>query len=292
MRPGAFSATLGVVLVVSMLPTGWVSPWSSRAAELVGLPLVPLGDGLRAVRSWLVPSAERVLTGQEAELLEDQARQLRQQRDEARLQARDLERRLARYEGEDPSRVRGVRFLDARIVGTTPFPSGENWYRINAGAARGVMPGAQIVVRKDVLLGHVVPPTGGEGGRTVSLVRPLTSTQTSRFQGRILFGSEDDMLAGELGSVEGFLTPDGTGWTTTVTERDGAAVRPGHQVEIVDDTLGDALAFRVGRVESVQPDPGNPLWLRVRVEPLADLDDLREIEVRIPVVETIEETGS
>jgi cell shape-determining protein MreC len=197
MRPGPFGVALGVVLVVSMLPVAWIAPWTHRASELVGLPLVPLGDGWTAVRHWLVRPSDKVVSSADALLLEDENRLLRTELNQSREEVRELRRQLELYQGEEIAPGRRVRFLDARVVGSEPHASGELLFRINAGSARGVEPGTQVVTRRNVLLGEIVEVAAGGTGRTVSYVRPLTSLQSGRFEGRILRDGESDVHARE-----------------------------------------------------------------------------------------------
>ena len=194
MRPGPFGVALGVVLVVSLLPAAWIAPWTHRASELVGLPLVPLGDGWMAVRHWLVRQAERVVSSEDALRLDDENRLLRLELSQSREDVRELRRQLELYQGEEVAPGRRVRFIDARVVGSEPHASGELLHRINAGTARGVAPGTQVVTRRNVLLGEVVEVASGGTGRTVSYVRPLTSRQSGRFEGRILRDGETDVM--------------------------------------------------------------------------------------------------
>lgn len=281
MRPGPFAIALAMLLVVSLLPGSWVSPWSGRIAELVSLPLVPLGDGFKALRSWAVPSQETVITGQEAAVLEEQANLLRQSLDEARKRNQDLRRELERYRALDERGLGGrYRFVDARLVGAEPFRSGERLHVINAGTARGVRPGSQVVFRKDILLGLVV---GERIGRTRAMVRPVESRQNGRLRASVLLGDEIEISRPEIQRVQALLEPDGTGWTAMIAEADAAGIRPGHQVVVDDDTWGDAVGMRIGRVTAVRPSTSSPLWLELRVEPIRDLGDLHAVEVRVPV---------
>ncbi len=289
MRPGPFAIALAVLLVVSMLPGAWVSPWSGRVAEVVSLPLVPLGDGFKAVRSWVVPGPETVITGQEAVVLEEQANLLRQSLDEARRRNQNLRRELERYRDLDERGLGGrYRFVDARLVAAQPFPSGERLHWINAGTARGIRPGSQVVVSKDILLGLVI---GEEIGPTRSLVRPVWSRQNGRLRASILLGDEIEISRPGIERVQALLEPDGEGWVAMVAESDAEGIRPGHQVVVDDDTWGDAVGMRIGRVTAVRPSASSPLWLELRVEPIRDLGDLHAVEVRVPVAESGEAPG-
>lgn len=281
MRPGPFTVAIGLVLIVSLLPRTWIAPWTGRVSELVSLPLVPLGDGFKAVRSWLVPRPQAVITGQEAEVLEDQANQLRQLLEQAKKRIGDLDRELSRYRDLDEAGVGGrYRFVTARLVGTEPYRSGERLHVLNVGSVRGIVDGAQVVDRKDILLGFVV---GDDVGRTRSLVRPVQSRLMGRLEARILLGGESEIHDPDIPRVLAFIEPDGTGWDATIDEVDAAGVRRGHQVVVADGTWGDAVGMRIGRVTSVTASPTNPLWREIRIEPIEHLEDLREVEVLVPV---------
>lgn len=283
MRPGPFGVALGVVLVVSLLPAAWIAPWTHRVSELVALPLVPLGDGWTAVRHWLVRPTEKVLSSEDAVRLEDENRLLRLELNQSREDVRDLRRQLELYQGEEIAPGRRVRFMDARVVGSEPHASGELLHRINAGSSRGVQPGTQVVTRRNVLLGDVVEVASGGTGRTVSYVRPLTSLQAGRFEGRILRDGESDVHGG-VGLVPGgMVTPTGDGWTMDVKAAAAVDVRPGNEVVMVDTTRREAFGLVIGRVVSIAEDPANAQWRRVRIEPLYRLEDERAVELRILV---------
>lgn len=280
-RPGPFTIALGLVLVVSLLPRPWLAPWTGRISELVSLPLVPIGDGFRAVRAWLVPSRETVITEREAVILEDQANQLRQMLDRAEAEIGRLAAELARYRELDAEGLGGrYRFVSARLVGSEPYASGERLHVLNAGSARGITPGSQVVHRKNILLGMVV---GDEVGRTRTLVRPVESRLMGRVEARIVLGGENESRDLDTARVMAFLEPDGTGWNASIDEADAAGVRPGHQVVVADETWTDAVGMRIGRVVSVRPSPTNPLWRDVRIEPIESLAELHEVEVLVPV---------
>ena len=277
MRPGPFGVALGVVLVVSLLPAGWIGPWSRRTSELVGLPLVPLGDGWMAVRHWLVRPDEQIVSTEDAAFLENEIRNLRLQLNQSRLEIRDLRAKLKLESGDDGGPGRRSRFVEARVVGSEPHGSGERLYRVNAGAARGVELGAQTVTRTDLLLGGVV-----EVGRTVSLVRPLTSVQTGKFEARILRDGESDVHADGPVLPRGMATPDGDGWTMIVEAASTRGVRPGNEVVMVDSMRRDAFGLRFGRVVTVRDDPDNAQWAVVEVEPLLSMDEGYEVELWMP----------
>jgi cell shape-determining protein MreC len=286
MRPGPFGVALGVVLVVSLLPAAWIAPWTHRASELVGLPLVPLGDGWMAVRHWLVRPAERVVSSEDALRLDDENRLLRLELSQSREDVRELRRQLELYQGEEIAPGRRVRFIDARVVGSEPHASGELLHRINAGTARGVAPGTQVVTRRNVLLGEVVEVASGGTGRTVSYVRPLTSRQSGRFEGRILRDGETDVHAGDGLIPGGMVTPTGDGWTMDVKAAAAAEVRPGNEVVMVDTTRRESFGLVIGRVVSMSEDPSNAQWRQVRIEPLFRLEDEHTVELRVLVRES------
>jgi hypothetical protein len=274
---------LGLVLVVSLLPVSWLAPWTHRASELVGLPLVPLGDGWMAVRHWLVrPSADEVITAADADQLEDENRLLRLERDQSREEARLLRIQLEQCRNwEDGGTGGRSRVIDARVVGTEPHASGELLFRINAGSARGVGGGALVVARSNVLLGEVVEGAAGGTSRTVSLVRPMCSQRIGQFEGLILREGEEDLGVGDRMRPRGMMKPSGDGWVMNVEAPASTGVRPGNEVVMVDPIRTDAFGFRVGRVIAVEQDTSNAQWKQVRIEPLLALEDQHSVELRI-----------
>jgi cell shape-determining protein MreC len=285
MRPGPFGVVLGVVLVVSLLPARWISPWTHRASELVGLPLVPLGDGWTALRHWLVRPPEKVVSREDALLLEDENRLLRLELNRSRQDVRDLRRQLELYQGEEIEPGLRVRFIDARVVGSEPHTSGELLHRINAGSARGVVPGTQVVTRRNVLLGEVVEVAAGGTGRTISYVRPMTSPRVGRFEARILRDGESGVHGDDVLVPGGMVTPTGDGWSMDVKSAAALEIRPGNEVVVVDSARRDAFGLVIGRVVAIEPDPSNAQWQRVRVEPVFRLENEHAVELRIPVRE-------
>jgi hypothetical protein len=151
-----------------------------------------------------------------------------------------------------------------------------------------VRPGSQVVARKDILLGEVVQ----EGvGRTVSLIRPLTSPHIGLFEGQVLRDGETSVHAEDELRPRGLVTPEGDGWNMDLATAASAGIRPGNEVAIVDSARRDAFGLRFGRVVSWRVDPGNAQWCRVRIEPLLPLDQVHSIEIRIPVSGADDEEG-
>jgi cell shape-determining protein MreC len=271
MRPGPFGVTLGLVLLVSMLPARWIAPWTLRASELVGLPLVPLGDGWMAVRHWLVRPEGQIVSTEDAAVLENEIRHLRLQLNALRLENLRLKAESKGFAGTEGESVGRPKVVEARVVGSEPHGSGERHYRVNAGMTRGSEIGAQVVTRTDLLLGEVV-----EVARTMSLVRPLTSVQTRKFEARVLLdGDADETLP------RGLASPTGDGWTMIVTADSARGIRPGNEVVMDDWMRPNAAGLRFGRVVTVKPDPSNAQWNIVVVEPLLSIEKEYVVELWI-----------
>ncbi|MAC20198.1 MAG: hypothetical protein CMJ23_11080 [Phycisphaerae bacterium] len=258
-----------MLLVVSVLPARWLTPWTGRLGELVGLPLVPLGDGMTAVRVWLESEPREIVDSREADQLWKEVAYFRRELSAAREQIRSLRDQLAAVQqfddlvADDGRRPRAV---VARTVRTTPTRSGEHLVVVNKGRGFGVTPGAVAIYNEDILVGYVLDGVGS----TTATIRPLHSVETGRIRGIVT--SND-----ETRPVQVMLAPKGGGWTTAIPTAMKNQVTVGSMVRLADDRWRWAQGYRIGRVIEIEPLESNPTLQTLTVEPLADPQEVRSL---------------
>ena len=262
------------LLIISILPARWLSPWSGRIGELASLPLVPLGDGFTAVRVWLEPGGTRE-DPRTAEVWKTEAGIYRQKFREAQIEIVDLRERLEVYRSfsvESMAEALPQSRVLANVFEIDPFPGGEQLVGINKGRNFGIQPGGVALRDEDVLVGYVLGPVE----RTTATIRPMHSRETRPIKAVILIPGEDP--ASSTPSEPLLLSPDGTGWTATVPRK--YAVQEGWEVRLSDeDWPRRAQGCVLGRVENVQTSDSNPNWNDLRIQPSNPINRLRRILV-------------
>ncbi|MAD78715.1 MAG: hypothetical protein CMJ51_05005 [Planctomycetaceae bacterium] len=258
-----------MVLVVSVLPARWLTPWTGRLGELVGLPLVPLGDGMTAVRIWLEGEPPGTVDSVEADQLWKEVAYFRRELSAAREKIRSLRAQLAAVQQfEDLLTDEGLRprTVIARTVRTTPTRSGEHLVVVNKGRGFGVTPGAIAIHNEDILVGYVLEGVGS----TTATIRPLPSVETGRIRG--IIASDDDS-----NPVQVMLAPEGDGWTSAIPTAMKQRVTVGSMVRLSDDRWRWAQGYRIGRVAGIEPLESNPTLQTLTIEPLADPQEVRSL---------------
>ena len=91
-----------MVLLLSLLPTGWLVPWTNRLSEIVRLPLVPLGDIATSARVWLTVDDSLVATRDEFDLLERERNEYRRLYHASAERVRELEGLVGSLRGLPP----------------------------------------------------------------------------------------------------------------------------------------------------------------------------------------------
>ncbi len=264
--PGPFVFALLVVLVVSLLPTRWVAWSTGRVAEIVSLPLVPIGDLLSAARIRLSDDAQVRLEERDVAILEQQLNAYR--RHYHRL-VQDL---------------LGGRDLNAPTVGITAQVTGggPNGTRailqLNAGSRRGVQAGDVVLFDQEILLGRILGGAGAEVGPTDCYFLPTFDVETGLVQGvLVLTDAPGDGVAAQRRATV-LLEPDGKGWRTTVSRRADPVI--GMDVRLGDpDWPRSAQGLRVGVVAGISDMAGDPSRVALEIMPLKDPSRVRDVQI-------------
>ena len=260
------------VLVVSLLPTRWVAWSTGRLAEIVSLPLVPVGDLLTAARVGLVQDDPPVLDDRDVALLEQQLNAYR--RHYHRL-VQDL------LDGRDPTAP--TVGITAQITGGTPNGT-RAILRLNAGSRRGVRPGDVVLFDQEILLGRVLGGGDAEVGPTDCSFLPAFDVETGLLQGVLVLadrpgeGLQAQARAGVL------LEPDGKGWVTSVPRRSAPAL--GMDVRLSDaDWPRSAQGLRIGMVAAMADVPDDPSRVSLEIMPLKDPYRIRDVQIETSPVD-------
>lgn len=258
----------------------WLSPWSGRIGELAGLPLVPLGDGLTAVRVWLEGRGTRE-DQRTVEVLYEELGFHRRALYAAQEKNRGLEQELNILRGfpAETTRVSAPPSLvSARVVSIDSSPGGERLVRINKGTSFGVQAGGVALHDQDVLVGYVLDDVG----RTTATIRPMHSPETRPIKAVIPIpinedeGDAEDRTSNTSDPL--LLQPDGDGWTATVPK--SFEIQKGWEVRLSDEDWPRwAQGCLLGRVQELERSEDNPNWVELLISPSDPVHRLHRILV-------------
>ncbi len=260
-----------VLLILSLLPLrtiAWVG-WFGNLAEIV---ITPVRHPFALVSRWLSPpraahsdEATRVL---EEEL--EHARQLYLQTLDENVKLRSTIQELQRGIALNPELA--VQQISASVTGSSGDLAAALLH-VRAGEKQGVTINTVATAPGLQLLGRVVQVSA----RTCQ-VQPITSKSSGTIRGKLML--DEDTGAG----LECLLTPgpDGT-LRGPVEDARGIEPTPGLIVRLADTDRWPASAqmLLLGKVESVEPDPNQPLRKTVTVRPTLKLERVSEVVLRI-----------
>ena len=263
--------SLGVVALLAVLPARWVGfvgEWLRGPVQAV---LTPAAAPMRAVGTWLrpadAPGRPRDEVVRELERQRDVA-QTRQRQAEDRL--RELERQLQELIRLAPMRDAVERSVSAAVVSaSTDLSSG--MITVRAGSEEGVWPGCVAVAGGVNLIGRVAGVRG-----PLSVVLPVTQPQSG-----LLDAVVDVEGAGQMFACQ--IRPAGDGTLRGDLVAEAVGVAPGMRVRLRDAAWPPAAQMLViGRVESVNSKPEQPLRKTVTVRPEMDPRRVREVVLLAP----------
>lgn len=263
-------ALAALALVLCMLPERALAPWTNDVGRIVAAPLVPVAHAGVFVRERLRP-ARVPFDAQAPEVLalEQQVEYFRSMHAQAMLEAERLERAIAALQAVTTrAGGQGLRLVDASVVGLDPART-DGTVLVNAGSRHGVREGAVVLVDGDVFAGRVSADIGA------TLARVVPAARLSGIGVR-LFPPEGGPAASAPGAV---LKAAGDGsWTADVAS--SLELREGMVARVADERFPRvALGTRIGVVVRVEPIDEVPLARRVRIRPLASLDDAAAVVV-------------
>ncbi|MFM7051615.1 MAG: rod shape-determining protein MreC [Planctomycetota bacterium] len=257
-------ALAAVALALCMLPERALLPWTNDLGRVVAVPLVPVAHVGVFVRERLRPTRVPFdARSPEVLALEQQVEFFRSMHAQSMLEAERLERAIAAL-GAVTTRAgaQGLRLVDASVVGTDPSRV-DGTVLVNAGSRHGVREGSVVLVDGDVFAGRVSADVGA------ALARVVPAPRLSGIGVRLL-PAEGGAASAAPGAVLK-AAGDGT-WTADVAS--SVDLREGMVARVADDRFPRvALGTRIGTVVRVEPIDEVPLARRVRIRPLASLDD-------------------
>jgi len=111
--------------LLSLLPTGWLVPWTNRLSEIVRLPLVPLGDIATSARVWLTVDDSQIATRDEFDLLERERNEYRRLYHASAERVRELEGLVGSLRGLPPVDAVGEYVaIEVDVIGSDPSGPG------------------------------------------------------------------------------------------------------------------------------------------------------------------------
>ncbi len=274
----ALPITLVVTAAVAFLPVRWRAGWQRDLSRIVQVPLRPLTFGGSVAADFLAgggPDAPAI-SPEQAEVLQEEIERVRQQYAALEAENRELRRDLAEVLAmRGIERTTGQRplYRDLRRLSRPPMDPDGPWdAMITRWSPSEVLPLPAMVVSKRPLsvVGTVVRREPGE--RAVQ-VRPITSRAVGSVRATV------HPVAGRTGEAgpeavlaEIQLEPTGDGaWEADLLEAD-AGLQPGDRVRVSEPRWPAAVqGYELGRVAAIEPHEEQPLWRRLRVEPVVDL---------------------
>ncbi len=256
----ALPIAVGVTAVCALLPAGWL-PWTAVLAEIVSVPVQPLGDVAGRISGWLRPVPGDAGESQALRQRDEEMETTRALLHAARLR---IEALLEEIEALQEARRfhPGIEMtpLYARVTGKPPDRS-SGPVRINAGRRHGVNPGAVAVYRG----GHLVGRVAENVSRLSSRVVPITDPSMGLVEAMIL--PAGDPVADLETAPRIQLVADSTGRLTGDLDRE-IEVRPGDIVRLADPAWPrSAQGLIIGTVESIEPNDLQPLRASITVRP-------------------------
>lgn len=287
-RPGpAFPLAVGLLVVASLLPSGWLS-WLQSLSALVIVPTGPISAVAYRLTRSAIP-AEAVENVERVRILEEERQgfetlYLKERAENQRL--RDLIRELQGGLALNPQLA--VRQMPASVIGASSDLS-SGILKVRVGSSGLVDANTVATTTGLQLVGRVVSTAG-----PICNVQPFTRKAAGKIQVRIVTGGPDlplmanltptgdGTLRGEVGVIRPLLGAD----APTPEVAQGMIVR-------LDDPQwpDNARMLVVGRVESVEASEDQPLRKVIVVRPTVDVARVTEVLLRLPPAEPAQEAG-
>lgn len=276
----ALLITTLVVLVLSLMPTRWLVPWTADVGSIVSLPLTPLGHAAGSVLAFVrPPSTEELPDASELDRVLAERDAFRGRWHAARLHVEQLEGELTQLQG---ARARGVGGdwtpRIAAVVRHSPARSG-GLLSLNIGRRQGVNAGTVAVIDGDRLVGRVALDVA----KLSSVLIPIGTMGDAYgrdLRARILPAGDEAIAADQGVSIR--LEPIGGGLLAGLLER-GSGVRVGDLVRMGADPAWQSTAWGmlIGSVLRIEPTPQQPLRERIVVERAVDPDRLPLVTLKL-----------
>ncbi len=276
--PRAFVAAFCFTSALTLAPAGWLG-WTNDLADLVRLPVTPLGHAGTAVRTWLRPEPRpwEVSPDQLEQLAAENERQAALYR-RAQLRIAELEEQLEQLQQAEFYRPRvAVQYLAAGVTANDanrPAAAVE----LNRGSRAGVREGTVAVYNGAHLIGRV---------ERVSLLRsqllPLCSVASGLLRALVLPRDRPEAPLSEAAVIQ--LEPKGNGTFTAELSRE-TEISEGDLVMLADHTWPEAAqAMVIGTIESVRVKDDDLLRNRLVVRTRYRAHQLRYVTLKVELDE-------
>lgn len=264
-----------LLIVLSLTKLSWLR-WVNSVANIPTAILTPGSAVVSTAAGWLLPAKRPVVTSEREKALVEELEHWktlyqREDRNNEKLRKQIAELQRGRLINPESNITQFV----APVVGTSSDLS-SGLLRVRAGENIGVVQGTVAVTDGVQIVGRVTSVSG-----PTSLIQPITRKGGLKVSGRVMVDEPNnvglkcllDPIGGRLrGVVE---APDASVASTLKPE-------PGHTVRLDDDRWPEsAQRFVLGKVESVETDPANPLRTIVTVVPTVSVEFVSEVTLRI-----------
>lgn len=266
--------TIGVLFILAFLPARWLS-WTDWFSAQVQVAIVPITHPMTVVVDTIVPA--RISDPEASERERALINELERVRVEL-LQTREQNTRLVqqmeeRYDLGDEFLSDRVRLAIRPRVGNLAG----DILLIRTGRLEGLSQGTVAVSDATQLVGRV-----SRVDRKTAHVLPITAPGAQPIMGTVLLSPDGTERA------RCFLRPVGNGKLRGEVARpaleDSLRIEKGQEVRLLDSQWPtSAQMLMIGIIESVEPDPEQPLRPQIVVRPtFNDLRRLPEVTFRIP----------
>lgn len=264
-----------VLIVLSLTKLSWLR-WVNSVANIPTAILTPGSAVVSTAAGWVLPAKRPVVTSEREKALVEELEHWktlyqREERNNDKLRKQIAELQRGRLINPESNITQFV----APVVGMSSDLS-SGLLRVRAGENIGVVQGTVAVTDGVQIVGRVISVSG-----PTSLIQPITRKGGLKVSGRVMVDEPNnvglkcllDPIGGRLrGVVE---APDASVASTLKPE-------PGHTVRLDDDRWPEsAQRFVLGKVESVETDPANPLRTIVTVVPTVEVERVSEVTLRI-----------
>lgn len=268
------AAAILILLILGLLPVRLTS-WAGWLGGVVSVLVAPVSHPSARIARWLAPASPRGAEPEEVTHLADEKEQIlrlyRAEREEVsrlRLLIADLQAGQALYPEARVSQ------LTAQVISTSSDRA-STVFRIRAGRSSGVYRGAVATARGVQLIGRVERVM-----ERVAEIRPITDSAGQQIQAVIMLGDLTD-------GPSCLLRATGSGTLTGPVEDVGGleaapVLEQGMLVRLRDpEWPRSAQMLLIGRIESIDPAPSQPLRRIITVRPTLQLDRTSDVVLRL-----------
>lgn len=263
-----------VLIVLSLTKLSWLR-WVNSVANIPTAILTPGSAVVSTAAGWVLPAKRPVVTSEREKALVEELEHWktlyqREERNNEKLRKQIAELQRGRLINPESNITQFV----APVVGMSSDLS-SGLLRVRAGENIGVVQGTVAVTDGVQIVGRVTSVSG-----PTSLIQPITRKGGPKVAGRVMVDEPNNV------GLKCLLEPIGLRFRGVVEAPDATSAtlkpEPGHTVRLDDDRWPESSQrFVLGKVESVEADPANPLRTIITVVPTVEVERPSEITLRI-----------